>query len=137
MFSCMKHARIQEFSSGGPGQSDNNKKALTTFFISPQLFTDVKMVDIKGNYHFSSIRRGSNIFQGGGGVQLLIPNNKFFSNKFSTTSFYLLQAHTHIISDFPGADSPPPPPPHGSALVKHCIWKWQLIFKRSLKQVRH
>ena len=42
------------------------------------------MVNLKENYHFSRLRRGSNIFQGGptfsrggggggGGVQLLIP----------------------------------------------------------------
>ena len=50
---------------GGPGQSD--KKALTTFFFffSPQLILQKS----NGNYHFSRFRRGSNIFQEGGGVQ--------------------------------------------------------------------
>ena len=66
-----QHARIQEFSSqgggGGPGQSD--KKALT-FFLVISLFYRSKMVNFKENYHFSRSQRGSNIFQGGGGVQL-------------------------------------------------------------------
>ena len=67
---------------GGPGQSD--KKALKSFFSSPQLilFYRSQMVIFKENYHFSRFLRGSNIFQGGGvggefnffqGVQLLIP----------------------------------------------------------------
>ena len=86
------------------------KKGLTTFFISPQLLTDVKMVNIKGNYHFSNIRRGSNIFQGGGGP-IAYSQQQVISNKFSTTIFYLLQAHTHITCDFPGGGPPVPPPP--------------------------
>ena len=57
------------------------------------------MVNFKEIYHFSKFQRGSNIFQGGGGVQLLIP--------------YL----THITCDFPGGGgSGPPVLPFGSAL---------------------
>ena len=57
---------------GGPGQSD--KKAVTTFYIFFYLFFLVlsvfyrsQMVNFKENYHLSRFRRGSNIFQGGGG----------------------------------------------------------------------
>ena len=53
---------------GGQGQSD--KKALTTFFFSPQLILQSQMVNFKENYHFSRFPRGSNIFQGGGGGHL-------------------------------------------------------------------
>ena len=53
------------FVRGGPGQSD--KKALTTFFCSPQLILQSQKVNFKENYHFSMFLRGSNIFQGGGG----------------------------------------------------------------------
>ena len=79
-----KHVRIQEFSSGGPGQSDK-KKALTLFFFVfffTAYFTEVKWSIPKksiifkvpeGVQHFPG--GGSNFFQGGGGggVQLLIP----------------------------------------------------------------
>ena len=75
------HARIQEFSSGGgPGQSD--KKALATFFFeSSAYFTEVKWLNSKKTIIFQGSRGGptfsrgggSNFFQGGGGVQLLIP----------------------------------------------------------------
>ena len=65
------HARIQEFSSGGPGQSD--KKTLTTFFffvfLVLSLFYKCQMVNFIEIYHFSRFQRGSNIFQWGG-VQL-------------------------------------------------------------------
>ena len=59
----------RNFRQGGPGQSD--KKTLTTFFFSPQLILQSQMVNFKENYHFSRFLRGSNIFQGGGGVQLI------------------------------------------------------------------
>ena len=60
------------------------------------------MVNFKENYHFSRFLRGSNIFQGGGGltfsrggggVQLLIPHRKY------------------ITCDFPGKVQTPCPPP--------------------------
>ena len=52
---------------GGPGQSD---KELGQPFFSPQLILQSQIVNFKVNYHFSRFLRGSNIFQGGGGVQL-------------------------------------------------------------------
>ena len=80
------HARIQEISSGGGGPGQSDKKALTTFFFSPQLiFTEVKWSISKKSIIFQGFRGGptfsrggggSNIFQGGGGsnlFQLLIP----------------------------------------------------------------
>ena len=75
----MRGSRNFRQGGGGPGQSD--KKALTTFFFSPQLILQSHMVNFKENYHFTRFPRGSNIFQGGGGgptfsgvgFQLLIP----------------------------------------------------------------
>ena len=65
----MYHARIQEISSGGV-QVSLTKKALTTFFFIPQLiFTEVKWSISKKSIIFQGFRGGSNIFQGGGGVQ--------------------------------------------------------------------
>ena len=55
------------FVRGGGGQGQSDKKALTTFFFSPQLILQSQMVNFKENYHFSRFPRGSNIFQGGGG----------------------------------------------------------------------
>ena len=62
----------RNFRQGGPGQ----------FFLVLSLFYRSQMVNFKEIYHFSRFHRGSNIFQGGGvqifpgggGVQLLIPN---------------------------------------------------------------
>ena len=81
------HARIQEFSSGGGGPVQSDKKALTFFFVFVflvlSLFYRSQMVNFKENYHFSRFQRGSNISQwgggptfsrgGGGGVQLIFP----------------------------------------------------------------
>ena len=79
---------------GGPGQSD--KKALTTFFFSPQLILQSQIINFKENYHFSRFLRESNIFQGGGGVQLFpgwgVPI-AYSYRKYTTCDF------------------PPPPPP--------------------------
>ena len=61
------------------------------------------MVNFKEIYHFSRFQRGSNIFQGGGGVQL-----------FPGGSNSLFPIETHITCDFPGGSGPPVPPldPH-------------------------
>ena len=81
----MRGSRKFRQGGGGPGQSD--KKALTTFFFSPQLiFTEVKWSISKKSIIFQGFRGGptfsrggggggSNIFQGGGSnlFQLLIP----------------------------------------------------------------
>ena len=67
----------------GPGQSD--KKALTTIFLVLSLFYRSQMVNFKEIYRFSRLQMGSNffqgvqLFQGGGGVQLLIPYRNPFN----------------------------------------------------------
>ena len=90
-----RHARIQEFSSGGV-QVNLTKKALTTFFffffLVLSLFYRSQMVNFKEIYHFSRFQRGSNIFQGGGGG----------SNFFQGGSNCLFPIETHITCDFPG-----------------------------------
>ena len=70
---------------GGGVQVRLTKKALTTFFFffSPQLILQKSDGQFQRNLSFSRFQRGSNIFQGGGmvqlftggggGVQLLIP----------------------------------------------------------------
>ena len=76
---CMtpnKHARIQEFSSGG-SRSVWQEKTLTKFFfffLVLSLFYRSKMVNFREIYHFSSIFQGGGgpTFSRGGGVQLLI-----------------------------------------------------------------
>ena len=63
---CLRHhAQIQEFSSGGSRSvwQKNSDSLFFVFFLS-------QMVNFKEIYHFSRFQRGSNIFQGGGGVQL-------------------------------------------------------------------
>ena len=98
------HAQIQEFSSGGV-QVNLTKKALTTFFFFLVLssFYRSQMVNFKENYHFSRFQTGSNIFQGGGGVQLLIPYRNPYNLWFSRGGGGGLWT--------PCPPSPPPPPP--------------------------
>ena len=89
-------ARIQEFSSGGEGPGQSDKKALTTIFLVLSLFYRSQMVNFKTIYRFSRLQMGSNFFQGvqlfPGGVQLLIP------------------IETHLICDFQeGVRTPCPP----------------------------
>ena len=78
------HARIQEFSSGGV-QVSVTKKLLRflLFFLVLSFFYRSQMVNFKEIYHFSRFQRGSNIFQGGGGVQLLIPYRNPYNLWFS------------------------------------------------------
>ena len=66
------------------------------------------MVNFKEICHFSRFQKGSNIFQGGGGVQL-----------FPGGSNCLFPIETHITCDFTGGgvSRPPVPPPFGSALA--------------------
>ena len=61
------------FVSGGTGQSDKKSSDNVSFFLVLSLFYRSQMVSFKEIYHFSRFQRGSNFFQGGGGVQLLIP----------------------------------------------------------------
>ena len=61
---------------GGPGQSD--KKAPTTFFVSPQLILQKSNGQFQRNLSFFKVLEGVQPFPGGsnffhGGVQLLIP----------------------------------------------------------------
>ena len=58
-------ARIQEFSSGGEGPGQSDKKALTTNFLVLSLFYRGQMVNFKEIYRFSRLQMGSNFFQGG------------------------------------------------------------------------
>ena len=87
-----KHAQIQEFSPGGPGQTDKKKSSDVFCFSVLSLFYRSQMVNFKEIYHFSRFQRRSNILQGGG-VQLLCP------------------IETNITCDFPGGVRTPCPPP--------------------------
>ena len=113
----MLHARIQEFLSGGPGQSDK-KKALKTLFIFfwPQLILQNSNGKFQRNLTFFKVPEGvqhfpggSNYFQGGGGSNCIFP------------------IETHITCDFPGG-SGPPVPPSGSALV---LLFWGSVYKQT------
>ena len=107
------HARIQEFSSGG-SRSVWQKKALTSFFFSPQLILQKLNGQFKKkNYNFSRFQRGSNIFQGGGptlsrGVQLLIPNrnpyNLWFSRGVQTPCPPPLDPHLKVATTVAGKE---------------------------------
>ena len=73
------HARIKEFSSGGggPGQSDK-KSSDNVFFFSPQLIFQKSNGQLKRNLSFFQGSRGGPTYSRGGptfsrGVQLLIP----------------------------------------------------------------
>ena len=57
-------ARIQEFSSGGEGPGQSDKKALTTIFLVLSLFYRSQLVNFKEIYRFSRLQMGSNFFQG-------------------------------------------------------------------------
>ena len=62
------------FVRGGPGQSDIKKALITFFFVFFFLVLSLKSNgQFRRNLSFLRFQRGSNIFQGGGGVQLLIP----------------------------------------------------------------
>ena len=71
--SSMVHARIQEFSSGGGGgggvQISLTKRALTTFFFSPQLILKKSNGQFQRNLPFFKVPEGVQHFSGGG-VQL-------------------------------------------------------------------
>ena len=61
------HARIQDFSSGGggPGQSDK-KSPDNVFFKSSAYFTEVKWLISKKTIIFQGSRRGPTFSRGGG-----------------------------------------------------------------------
>ena len=67
-FTLGLHARIQEFSSGGGGPVQSDKKALTTFFfLCPQLILQKSNGQFQRNLSFFKVPEGFNIFRGGGG----------------------------------------------------------------------
>ena len=72
------------------------------------------MVNFKEIYHFSRFQRGSNIFQGGGGVQLF---------PWGGGSNCLFPIETHILVIFKGGPDPLSPP-SGSALAQSA---WVLV----------
>ena len=109
----------RNFRQGGPGQSDK-KISNNVFFLVLSLFYRSQMVNFKEIFHYSRFQRGSNIFQGGGGVllflegiQLLIPNTNPYNLWFSR------------------GGSGPPAPPSGSALgVVHSYLKEKGKFRQ-------
>ena len=91
------------------------------FFLVLSSLYWIQMVNFKENYHFSRFRRGSNIFQvgggggptfsrGGGGVQLLIPYRNPYNLWFSRG----------------GRGSGHPVPHSGSTLVQ--IWHFIRVY---------
>ena len=100
--------RSRNFCQGG-SRSYCQKTALTTlfflnFFLVLNLFySGLSMVYFKENYNFPRFQRGSNIFQGGEGVQL-----------FPGGVYILICIETHRTCDFPGGSRSPIPPldPH-------------------------
>ena len=112
MLTVGKHgtdARIQEFSSGGEGPGQSDKKALITIFLVLSLFYRSQMVNFKEIYRFSRLQMGSNFFQG---VQL-----------FPGVSNCLFPIETHLIYDFPEGVRTPCPP-SGSALGAALTASW-------------
>ena len=63
----ISQARIQEFSSGGGGPGQSDKKALTTFFFSPQLILQKSNGQFQRNLSFFKVPEGVKLFPGGGG----------------------------------------------------------------------
>ena len=86
---CFPCADPGFFVNGGPGHSIWQKKSPDNVFLVLSLFYWSQMVNFEENYHFSRFQRGSNIFQGGGGLT--------FSKG------------VHITCDFPGGSGPPDP----------------------------
>ena len=104
------HAQIQEISSGGGGPGQSDKKALTTFFFSPQLNLQKSNGQFQRNLSFFKVPEGvqhfswgSNFFQGRGGSNCLFP------------------IETNITSDFPGGGGSGPPVPPPPPLDAHLI----------------
>ena len=100
------HTLIQSFCQGW-SRPDGLETAWATFFFlfSPQLifqFTEgVQWFYYRENYTFERIQRGSNIFQGGRGVRMLI------------------SIETHITCDFQGVVQTPYP--HTGSAHVYCV----------------
>ena len=80
---------------GRGGSGSIWQKSPDNVFLVLSLFYWSQMVNFEENYHFSRFQRGSNIFQGGGGVHL-----------FPGGSNCLYPIETHITCDFPGGPDP-------------------------------
>ena len=93
-----------EWGGGGAGPCQTDKKNSDNVSFCPQLILQMS------NGHFSRFQRGSNIFQGGGGVQLL-PGGPIAC---------LFPIDTHITYNFQGGSGPPVPPldPHLDVVLK-------------------
>ena len=97
-------ARIQEFSSGGEGPGQSDKKALTMTFLVLSLFYRSQMAYFKEIYRFSRLQMGSNFFR--------------WSNFFQEVSNCFFPIETHLICDFPEGVRTPCPPPLDPHLVQ-------------------
>ena len=91
---------------GGPGPSvikipDN--VFIVLFLVVLHLFYGMSMVYFKENYNFPRFQRGSNIFPGGGGVQLFLGGEG--------GSYCLFPIESHITCVFPGGSGPLAPLP--------------------------
>ena len=108
-YTYIMHVRIQEFWSVGVHVSQTKTKLWQRFFVVLSLYYRSQKVNFKGIYHFSRFKRGSNIFQGGGGVPT-------FSRGGGSNCIFPIE--THITCDFPGGGGVRTPcPPSGSALA--------------------
>ena len=70
IYAYTTHARIQEFSSGGPGQSDKKSSDnvfFFFFFFSPQLILQKSNGQFQRNLSFFKVPEGVQHFPGGGG----------------------------------------------------------------------
>ena len=114
---------------GGGVQVSLTKKVLTfflfCFFLVLSLFYRSQMVNFKEIVHFSRFQRESNIFQGGGGVQLFPGGGgPTFSRGGSNCLFPI---ETHVTCDFPGGGvvrtpCPPPLDPHLKLTLNQRLW---------------
>ena len=87
------HARIQEFSSGGGGPGQSDKKSSDNRFFSPQLILLQSNGLFRRKLSFFKVPEGVQHFpggggvhlfpRGGGGVQLLIPYRNPYNLLFS------------------------------------------------------
>ena len=92
------HARIQDFSSGGGGPGQSDKKSPDNVFLVLS-FTEVKWLISKKVVIFQGSRGGPTFSRGGGGGVQLFPGG--------SNCFYPIE--THITCDFPVGSGPPDP----------------------------
>ena len=87
----------RNFRQGGGVQVNLTKKALTSFFFSPQLILQKSMVNFKEYHLFFKVPGGSNNNQGEG--YQLFPGG-------GPIAYFPIE--THITCDFPGGGGPDP-----------------------------